>query len=110
MFGLHPPRRSRKGERRDAAQGRRLQLEAKLFVAMKLASVLNVSAQENPPVALRAIPVAPAVAGPNDIARFLAGMPIPENSPFAPLTRDKAWQGHSAFFEGEFTKLYHSQL
>ena len=47
-------------------------------------------------------------AGPNDIARFLAGMPVPENSPLAPLTRDPAWQEHAAFFEKEFTKLYSS--
>src|SRR5207302_7908951 len=63
-----------------------------------------------PTVEQRDIPVAPAVSGPNDIARFLAGMPIPENSPLAPLTRDQAWQAHSAFFEGEFTKLYQRQL
>ncbi len=83
---------------------------AALFLAIIFANVLNVSAQQIPQVAPRAIPVAPAVAGPNDIARFLAGMPIPENSPLAPLTRDQAWQAHSAFFEGEFTKLYQRQL
>ena len=37
-------------------------------------------------------------------------MPVPGNSPLAPLTRDPAWQAHSAFFEGEFTKLYQRQL
>ena len=83
---------------------------AALSLTIILANVLNVSAQENPQIAPRAIPVAPAVAGPNDIARFLAGMPVPENSPLAPLTRDPAWQAHSAFFEGEFTKLYQRQL
>ena len=67
-----------------------------------LATALSVSAQENPEIAPRAPPI---VAGPNDIARFLAGMPVPENSPLAPLTRDPAWQEHSAFFEKEFTKL-----
>jgi hypothetical protein len=75
--------------------------------------VVPVSAQQSPEIAPRAIPVtpvAPAAAGPNDIARFLAGMPVPENSPLAPLTRDPAWQAHSAFFEGEFTKLYQRQL
>ena len=41
-------------------------------------------AQQNPEVAVR------AVAGPNDIARFLAGMPVPPDSPLAPLTRDPA--------------------
>ena len=67
-----------------------------------LATALSVSAQQNPEIAPRALPT---VAGPNDIARFLAGMPLPENSPLAPLTRDPAWQEHSAFFEKEFTKL-----
>jgi hypothetical protein len=83
---------------------------AALFLAIISANVLNVSAQENSQVAPRAIPVAPATAGPNDIARFLAGMPVSGNSPLAPLTRDPAWQAHSAFFEGEFTKLYQRQL
>src|SRR5437762_3970381 len=81
-----------------------------LFLAIMLGNVLNVLAQENPQIAPRAIPVAPTAAGPNDIARFLAGMPVPENSPLAPLTRDQAWQAHSAFFEGEFTKLPQRQL
>src|SRR6266498_3372377 len=80
------------------------------LVATVLAAAVSVSAQEIPQVAPRAIPVNPASAGPNDIARFLAGMPVPENSPLAPLTRDPAWQAHSAFFEGEFTKLYQRQL
>ena len=67
-----------------------------------LATALSVSAQENPEIAPRALPI---VVGPNDIARFLAGMPVPENSPLAPLTRDPAWQEHSGFFEKEFTIL-----
>ena len=37
-------------------------------------------------------------------------MPVPENSPLAPLTRDPAWQGHAAFFEKEFSKLNLRQL
>ncbi len=110
LFGVQSPVPFHKGERRDTEQGRRLQFGAKLFVAMMLASPLSAFAQENPQVAPRAIPVAPAAAGPNDIARFLAGMPVPENSPLGPLTRDPAWQAHSAFFEGEFTKLYQRQL
>src|SRR5213593_1276102 len=78
-----------------------------LSIALCLVSALTVCAQENPEVAPRAIPVN---AGPNDIARFLAGMPVPENSPLAPLTRDPAWQAHAAFFEGEFSKLFQRQL
>ena len=79
------------------------------ILLLTLASVdeLRICAQESPEVAPRAMPVA---AGPNDVARFLAGMPVPENSPLAPLTRDPAWQGHAAFFEKEFSKLNLRQL
>jgi len=42
--------------------------------------------------------------GSNDVARFLAGMPVPENSSLAPLTRDPAWLAHAAFFEEQFLK------
>src|SRR5215470_18870947 len=80
---------------------------AALSIVLALASALCVSAQQNPQIAPRAMPVN---TGPNDVARFLAGMPVPENSPLAPLTRDPAWQAHSAFFEGEFTKLHQRQL
>ena len=72
-----------------------------------VAAGLSVSAQENPHIAPRAMPVA---AGPNDVARFLAGMPVPETSPLAPLTRDPAWQQHAAFFEEQFSKLNLRQL
>jgi hypothetical protein len=72
-----------------------------------VAAMLSVSAQENPEVAPRAVP---ANAGPNDVARFLAGMPVRENSPLAPLMRDPAWQEHAAFFEREFAKLNLRQL
>ena len=72
-----------------------------------LASALSVYAQENPQIPPTA---PPAVAGPNDIARFLAGMPASPNSPLAPLMRDPAWQEHSAFFEKEFTNLNLRQL
>jgi len=73
---------------------------AAFVLATILINMFSVSAQEIPQVAPRAIPVAPTTAGPNDIARFLAGMPVPENSPLAPLTRDPAWQAHAAFYEG----------
>jgi hypothetical protein len=72
-----------------------------------LTTVLSGYAQENPEPAPRAIPVA---AGPNDVARLLAGMPVPENSPLAPLMRDPAWQQHAGFFEKEFSKLNLRQL
>ncbi len=79
---------------------------AKILLSV-LASAISVSAQQNPELAPRDLPVG---AGPNDVARFLAGMPVPESSPLAPLTRDPAWQEHSAFFENEFTKLNQRQL
>jgi len=67
-----------------------------------LATGFALYAQENAEIARTASPV---VAGPNDIARFLAGMLVPQDSPLAPLMRDPAWQEHSAFFEKEFSKL-----
>ena len=80
---------------------------AALSMIAGLVSSFSVYAQENPEPALRAMPVA---AGPNDVAHFLAGMPVPENSPLAPLTRDPAWQNHAAFFEEQFSKLSLRQL
>jgi hypothetical protein len=79
-----------------------------LFAIVALiTAVFSVSAQENPEIAPRALP---ANAGPNDIARFLAGMPVAANSPLAPLMRDPAWQEHAAFFEREFSKVNLRQL
>ena len=80
---------------------------AALPAIVALVSALSLYAQQNPEVAPRAVPVA---AGPNDVARFLAGMPVPETSPLAPLTRDPAWQAHAAFFEEQFSKLNLRQL
>src|SRR4029450_4894251 len=71
-----------------------------------VAGGLSGSAQQTPALGPRALPV----AGPNDIARFLPGMPRPPDSPLAPLTRDPAWQEHSAYFEREFSKLNLRQL
>src|SRR5215470_571691 len=78
-----------------------------LLIVVSLVSALTVFAQGSPEVAPRAIPVN---TGPNDVARFLAGMPVPENSPLAPLTRDPAWQEHAAFFEEQFSKVNLRQL
>src|SRR6476646_7238440 len=78
-----------------------------LSIALGLVSALSVFAQENREVAPRAIQVN---TGPNEVARFLAGMPLSENSPLAPLTRDPAWQAHAAFFEEQFSKLHLRQL
>jgi hypothetical protein len=76
-------------------------------VIIGLVCALGAYAQQNPEIAPRAIPVA---AGPNDVAHFLAGMPVPPNSPLAPLTHNPAWQEHAAFFEQQFSKLNARQL
>ena len=67
------------------------------------------------PAPARAAPVqvAPAkqsFSPADDVARFLAGMPLPKNSPLAALTQDPAWQGHAANFEKAFAKLNTRQL
>src|SRR5439155_20307082 len=54
--------------------------------------------------------IAPAQPPPDDTARFLAGMPLPKNSPLASLTSDPAWQEHTANFEQAFAKLNTRQL
>src|SRR5438105_2485861 len=87
-----------------------LKAAATLSLMAGLAIVFRSAAQETVEIAPRAVPVTPAAAGPNDVARFLAGMPVPENSPLAPLTRNPAWQEHAAFFEREFSKLNLRQL
>ena len=80
---------------------------AALCLIIALAGAFDVYAQENPEIAPRAMPVA---AGPNDVAHFLAGMPVPETSPLSPLTHNPAWQEHAAFFEEQFAKLDLRQL
>jgi len=78
-----------------------------LSMILGLFTATMLCAQENLEIAPRAIPVN---SGPNDVARFLAGMPVPEDSPLAPLMRDPAWQTHAAFFEEQFSKLNLRQL
>ena len=52
-----------------------------------------------------AAPVRAADApSPNDIARFIAGMPPAADSPLAPLTNDKAWQEHAKAFDASFER------
>jgi len=83
--------RTRSGVRRGSAA---------LFLAIISANVLNVSAQENPQIAHAPFRWLQQLPDPMILHGFLAGMPVPENSPLAPLTRDPAWQAHSAFFRG----------
>jgi hypothetical protein len=80
---------------------------ASLYLIMGLVNAQGVYAQQNPEIAPRALSLA---AGPNDVAHFLAGMPVPETSPLAPLTHNPAWQAHAAFFEEQFAKLNLRQL
>jgi hypothetical protein len=91
--------------RRERRKNLSWKTRAPLSVIMSLVSALSVYAEKVPEV-VRALPA----AGPNDIAHFLAGMPVPANSPLVPLTRDPAWEEHAAFFEKEFSKLNLRQL
>ena len=51
-------------------------------------------------------PVPPGViASPDDAAHFLAGMPVPPDSPLAPFAQIPEWREHSAALEDRFTKL-----
>jgi hypothetical protein len=80
---------------------------AALSLIIGLVTPFSFYAQKNAEVAPRAIPVN---AGPNDVARFLAGMPVSEHSPLSPLMRDPAWKAHAVFFEEQFSKLNLRQL
>jgi hypothetical protein len=87
-----------------------------VFVLVSSSSAIQWPWQSNTPKPTAAAPApapAPQVRGPvqsggsspDDVARFLAGMPLPKVSPLAPLTNDPAWQEHSANFEKAFAKL-----
>src|SRR5689334_2859756 len=66
-------------------------------------------------VALLVLAAAPAPARAQqataaDNAKFLAGMQVSADSPIAPLTRDAAWQQHSAAMSKGFAVLDRTQL
>src|SRR5262245_32547200 len=46
----------------------------------------------------------------NDTARFLAGLPPADDSPLAPLAKDRSWQQHASVFNGAFERAEKSQL
>ena len=46
----------------------------------------------------------------DDMARFLAGLPPPSNSPLAAYTKDPAWQQHSRYFDTIFAHEISAQL
>jgi len=75
-----------------------------IFALSILHPVGSARAQQNPTASNSALP------SPDDTARFLAGMPLPKNSPLAVLATDPAWQDHSAFFEKAFAQLNLRQL
>ncbi|CAN5571979.1 hypothetical protein BH20VER3_BH20VER3_13620 [soil metagenome] len=50
-------------------------------------------------------PVPPTPDSVNDTARFLAGLPVTEGSPLAPLEQTAVWQEHARFFDQAWTKL-----
>src|SRR5260370_19009261 len=55
----------------------------------------------------------PAVArssSATDAARYLAGLPVPDNSSLSTLTRDPRWQAHAAALNTAFAKLEQRQL
>src|SRR3984893_18309576 len=74
-------------------------LTLSIFALSILSTPWSVEAQLTPPP-----------PPPNDTARFLAGIPLPKNSPLEPLTHDLAWVEHSANFEKAFAKLNTRQL
>src|ERR1043166_5253568 len=85
------------------------------FVALSiLASCGLVSAMfaqpEQRPATESAMPLNPLTLSPDDMARFLAGMPVPKSSPLAPLMSEPAWQAHAAFFEDAFSNLARGNL
>ena len=51
----------------------------------------------------------PAVSA-NDTARFLAGMPVSEDSPLAPIAQDPNVKQHAAYFDAAFGKVEINQL
>jgi hypothetical protein len=68
------------------------------------------AAPAHAPAARVRVPVQSGASSPDDVARFLAGMPLPKVSPLAPLTNDPAWQEHAANFEKAFAKLNTKRL
>jgi hypothetical protein len=49
-------------------------------------------------------------ASPDDVARFLAGMPPSAGSPLTPLTRNQGWQRHAKWFDSNWDLLEKRQL
>lgn len=56
----------------------------------------------------RATPV--LSASPDEVARFLAGLPPEEGSPLSGLARERAWQGHAAAMDSAWANIESRQL
>jgi len=82
-------------------------------IGLMLALISSTEGRKRPndqPEVAPAQPVEAAATSPQDIARFLAGMPLDPRSPLASLTQTPAWQEHAAFFESAFAKLTHGKF
>lgn len=56
------------------------------------------------------VPPAWAAETPNDVARFLAGLPPAADSPLAPLTKEAAWQQHARALDTAWARLEKERL
>jgi hypothetical protein len=97
--------------RKEKRQSFRMNKFSAVLLIISLGGVVPASARrhhqdQQQPAANVEVKVSP----PNDTARFLAGMPLSNNSPLAPLTQNPAWVAHAAAFEKSFAKLYTRQL
>jgi hypothetical protein len=71
----------------------------KLLAAALLGCILLAAAAE-----------AQTVAGPDDTAKLLAGMPVPAGSPLARFAEDRAWQQHATVMDKTWGDLEKRQL
>jgi hypothetical protein len=55
-------------------------------------------------------PSAWAAESANDVARFLAGLPVADDSPLAPLTKEAAWQQHARALDVAWERLEKERL
>jgi hypothetical protein len=83
-------------------------LTLSIFALALIASTAFTQVEPRPPA--ESPPLNPVTISPDEMARFLAGMPLPKNSPLAPLTNEPGWQAHAAFFEDAFSNLAHGNL
>ena len=83
-----------------------------LAAAILLTTTGAATAKPKPVTVLPAQPGAPpkaeAVIPPDEVARFLAGMPV--TGPLEPLTRTTAWQAHAAEFDAAWQRMETRQL